>query len=211
MIQETIYLKFPLRSIVNEKTIYVKDIGTVYCIDKIICKTVEDITLLKLNSNQAMQYAYSILMVISKITEIYPNCTVVNLGEEDFLIDYKKKKQEKKTLEYAKTVFVALIIFFGAAFSIMTFNTDVSVQDVFANVYQFITGEQTHKKGILELAYCVGLPVGILVFFNHFSSKKVLRDPTPIQIEMRKYEKDVENAMLSNAEREGKTIEFTRK
>ena len=39
-----------------------------------------------------------------------------------------------------KTVILCILIFFGAAFTIMAFNNDVGVTDVFAKFYQQITG-----------------------------------------------------------------------
>lgn len=208
MIQEIVYIKVPLRVIVSHSNVILKDIATVYCSNENLLKRIKDLPLINIEPKKNSQYAFSIMKVVALITTIDTNLNVVNLGEEDFLIEYQPEKADNKIFEYSKTIFVAAIIFFGAAFSIMTFNTDVSVPDVFANVYNLIMGESGKGQGIIELSYCIGLPVGILVFFNHFSSKKVRKDPTPIQIEMRKYEKDVENAILSNADREGKTIDI---
>ena len=39
--------------------------------------------------------------------------------------------------------------------------------------------------------------------FNHIGKKKITSDPTPIQVEMRKYEKDVDTAFIENAGRKG--------
>ncbi|WP_455718883.1 stage V sporulation protein AA [Anaerosporobacter sp.] len=208
MIQEIVYIKFPLRVLVNHEKIVLKDIGTIYCVNERLQKILEELVLIDRVSQKNSQYAVSIMKVIAIITKFDPNLNVVNLGEEEFLVEYQPEKAQHKALEYIKTAFVAAIIFFGAAFSIMTFNTDVSVSDVFDNVYNLIMGDSGKGKGIIEFTYSLGLPIGILVFFNHFSKKKVRRDPTPIQIEMRKYEKDVENAILSDASREGKTIDI---
>ena len=49
--------------------------------------------------------------------------------------------------------------------------------------------------------------LGIIVFFNHFSRKKLHNDPTPIEIEICTYEEDSNKTMLERAEREGKTID----
>ena len=45
--------------------------------------------------------------------------------------------------------------------------------------------------------------MGILVFFNHIGKKKITSDPTPIQVEMRKYEQDVDMTFIENAGRKG--------
>ncbi|WP_310605180.1 stage V sporulation protein AA [Anaerosporobacter sp.] len=208
MMQKTVYIKIPLRVIVKSKQIMLKDIAVIYCADEELQRELECLILLTIEQEKNAQYAVSIMKIIVVITSAEPSVRVINLGEEDFLVEYKQKAEEKIALEYMKAAFVAAIMFFGAAFSIMTFNTDVSVQDVFDNVYTFLMDESGKGQGIIEISYAIGLPIGILVFFNHFSSRKVMKDPTPIQIEMRKYEKDVENAILSNASREGKTIDI---
>ena len=208
MIQEIVYIKIPLRIIVSHKNVILKDIAKVYCSNEEVLKKVEELPLIDIGPTKNSQYAVSLMKVIALINTIDSNLHVVNLGEEEFLIEYQSEKEDNKIYEYSKTIVVAAIIFFGAAFSIMTFNTDVGVSDVFANVYDLVMGESGKGQGIIELSYCIGLPVGILVFFNHFSPKKVRKDPTPIQIEMRKYEKDVESAILNNADREGKMIDI---
>ena len=52
-------------------------------------------------------------------------------------------------------------------------------------------------------------PLGIIVFFNHFSKKKLTTDPTPIHVEMRNYEKQINEAIIQDASREGKTIDVS--
>ena len=38
-------------------------------------------------------------------------------------------------------------------------------------------------------------------------SKKITPDPTPMQVEMRKYEKDIDTTFIENAERKGHSID----
>ena len=105
---------------------------------------------------------------------------------------------------WCKLILVSLIVFLGSAFTIMTFNTDVSVGDVFDNLYRLILG---HKKdsAIMETAYSIGIFVGILGFYNHFKGSKLKNDPTPIHIEMRNYEEEMNKAIIKNADRENET------
>ena len=81
---------------------------------------------------------------------------------------------------------------------------DASVDDVFDNFYYLVTG--THKSGgsALEIAYSIGIPIGILGFYNHFNHSKLREDPTPIHIEMRNYEEETNKAIIQDASREGK-------
>ena len=57
-------------------------------------------------------------------------------------------------------------------------------------------------KEILEVGYALGLGVGIIVFYNHFGPKKLSKDPTPIEVEMRKYETDINKALIDGHNRQ---------
>ena len=89
----------------------------------------------------------------------------------------------------------------------MAFNNDVGVSEVFAKFYAQVTGVTTDGFTELEVFYSLGMAVGILVFFNHVGRKKITHDPTPIQIEMRKYEQDVDTTFIENSSRGGKSID----
>ena len=119
------------------------------------------------------------MKVIGIIQKSYPDITIQNIGEPEFIVEYKMPEPDKKWLEYIKLVFVSLIVFFGSAFTIMTFNTDVSVGDVFNDFYYLVTGVHKSDGSILEIAYSIGIPIGILGFYNHFKSTKVHDDHTP--------------------------------
>ena len=68
---------------------------------------------------------FSVLDVIQVIHGEYPQLTVSNLGESDFILTVEKEKKPSDAASWAKTAFVCLLAFFGAAFSIMAFNNDI--------------------------------------------------------------------------------------
>ena len=72
-----------------------------------------------------------------------------------------------------------------------------------------VMGRPGDGYGILELSYCLGLAIGIIVFFNHIGGRRITKDPTPIEVEMRVYEQDVNKALIETADREGKTIDVS--
>ena len=72
-----------------------------------------------------------------------------------------------------------------------------------------VAGRPGDGYGILELSYSVGLAVGITVFFNHIGGRRITKDPTPIEVEMRVYEQDVNKSLIETADREGKTIDVS--
>ena len=117
-------------------------------------------------------------------------------------MDFIKTRKTVKTVKYAKIIFVCLVAFFGAIFSIMTFNMDVGVNEVFAIIYKMFGANEVADLKIVEIGYSLGIPIGITVFFNHFSKVKLTIDPSPIEVEMTTYEKETIESIIDNKERE---------
>ena len=70
-----------------------------------------------------------------------------------------------------------------------------------------ITGLPHEGVTILEISYSIGIGLGIIIFYNHFGKKKLSNDPTPIELEMRQYETDIENALIDGVVRKDKHID----
>ena len=207
--EEILYIKINQNIPVSKKSITFKDIATLYCVNKRVVQTLEKEIFYTLPNDAPQKNLFTIAKVYEGIHKVYPNIVIENLGETDFVIDYEHpdKKEKSKVLEYTKTVLVSIILFMGAAFTIMTFNEDVSVASVFDKVYELVMGSKKSGGSIIEICYAIGLPIGILVFYNHFRRKKIKDDPTPIQVEMNTYEEQVNKALIAKASREGKTID----
>ena len=93
-------------------------------------------------------------------------------------------------------VCVSLIILTGSAFTIMTYDQDVDVAGVFGRIYQLFVGHVPTQPGILEAAYAFGVSAGILLFFNPFVSAVKRKAPSPVEIEMEKYESDIRDTIV---------------
>ncbi len=146
----------------------------------------------------------SILDVVEKIQAVYPNLEIQNLGEMDFVAEYSTKPEEHKLWTFLKVSLVCILCFFGSAFSIMAFNNDVSTVELFRQFYTLLTGQPSDGYTILEFTYSLGLAVGILAFFNHLGGRRLTKEPTPIEVEMRLYEDDVATTLIKTAARNGK-------
>ena len=85
----------------------------------------------------------------------------------------------------------------------MSFHSDAQMSTVFENYYYIFFNEKVEHPLIIDLPYSLGLALGIIVFFNHFSGKKITEDPTPIEVEMSVYESDVTDNIIDtlNTER----------
>jgi stage V sporulation protein AA len=65
-----------------------------------------------------------------------------------------------------------------------------------------VTGIESDRYTSIEIAYSIGLAAGITIFYNHIGGKRLTSDPTPLEVEMRNYESDVNNAIIVMADRE---------
>ncbi len=209
MAQETLYLKAERNVEVTEEDVFLKDIAKVYCKDNHIAAKVKAIKIHRFGKDEQKRQVFSILKLIELITKQCPEADVQNMGETDVLVELVSVDKHKGAVQAFKVVFVACISFFGTAFTIMAFHNDVGINQVFGKVYELVMGQQAPGYSILEFTYSIGLAVGITVFFNHIDGRRITKDPTPIEVEMRVYEKDVNDALIETADREGKTIDVS--
>ncbi len=207
--EEILYIKIEQNIPVRKRELTFQDIGTLYCTNASLVKDLSQQIFYILPAHGPQKTMFTITKVYERIHSFYPNLRIENLGEQDFVVDLEQpdQKEKGKAWEYGKAALVSLVVFFGAAFTIMTFNEDVSVSDVFAKIYQMVMGTEKQGGSVLELCYAIGLPIGILIFYNHFRRKAIKDDPTPLQIEMNTYEKQANDALIEAASREGHTID----
>lgn len=195
---KTIYLKCSGHSKVNQGKVILKDVAEVYCADKTLANKAKVATVTHLQK-QGDRKVVSVLYIMEQIEKILPGASIESIGEIDVIVEWEKPAK----LEVAKIVVVCFIAFFGTAFTIMAFHNDIGIRSVFEEIYHITGGTAPDGVGILELAYCLGLFLGITVFFNHLGKKKFTSDPPPVAVAMHNYEKDVNQAIVENAERRG--------
>ncbi len=210
---DTLYLKIDQNVVVDSCQVHLQDIASMECTNEAVLRQLKQKKIYTFQEQDTTKQkkiriqVFSVLNIIQQIHEDYPDLEVQNIGESDFIIECKAGIAENKVLEIVKTVVLCVVIFFGAAFTIMTFNNDVGVGEVFTQLYEQVTGSKSDGVTEIEIFYAIGMPIGITIFYNHIGKKKVTHDPTPIQVEMRKYEQDVDTTFIENASREGKSID----
>lgn len=202
--QGKIYLKIDAHSLVTTEKVYLKDVSKLEGVEEELLFQIKEIELYEFEATTKKQLVvFSVLKVIELIHKNFPDLDIEPLGEEDFIIEYKGRSTNKVWLEKIKLAAICVITFFGAAFTIMAFNNDISINGVFERFYMQMVGNQKPQVTELEVCYSIGIALGILIFFNHIGRKKITPDPTPIQVELRKYENDINETFIVNASRKG--------
>jgi len=119
------------------------------------------------------------------------------VGEMDTWVQYMTRKSPDHTwFKWLKIAFVAVVLFVGSSTAIMSFHTDGQMPKIFENYYRIFFGEEVKNPRLINIPYSIGLAVGIIVFYNHFMGKKLTDDPTPIEVEMEQYDREVTEAMV---------------
>ena len=202
-----LYLKIDQNIEVDHVDVRLGDVAKLECTDAAVRNRLKTLKILKIQAEKSNRYVFSVLKIVELIHEIYPDLEIQNMGESDFIVDYESSEYARDRWSFLKVVLVCVTVFIGSAFSIMTFNNDVGVTQVFSQVYQLVMGQASDGFTMLEAMYSVGIAVGILVFYNHVGGKRITKDPTPMEVQMRQYEDDVNMTLIEGCNRKETSID----
>jgi len=196
-----IYVQLKKRAeIVQRDVVFLEDVAEVFA-EGGLKGRVERLSLLKKLS--AGSYIISAIDVVAAVSAALPGAVVSNLGEMDVLIVVKKRARSSAAWwTWAKVAFVCLVLFAGSATAIMAFHSEAQLGTVFKKFYEMFFGHEVEKPYIITIPYSVGLSLGIMVFFNHFAGRRFTKEPTPIEVEMEKYESDADDAVIQSLSRQ---------
>lgn len=203
---ETVYIKGEQNIEVQTKDVRLGDIISMSCTNQSVVNRLKTLKILRVSEKKKHREVVSVLKIVEKIHQEYPSIEIQNMGPPDIIVTYEAQKKHYPVLHWTKVGMVVLITFFGAAFSIMAFNNDVDTPKLMGQIYEQIMGYPKEGYTIMELMYSIGVVIGILVFFNHFGKKRFSVDPTPMEVEMRLYENDIQTTIVETYSRKGEEI-----
>lgn len=198
---DTLYIKMDRSVEVTVPEVTIGDVAKLTCQNQAVVNRVKPLKLIKGNTDKKQRYLVSIMKIIEMVQKECPGIVISNIGETDCVVEMKQGKKTNNLLQNSKAAVVCLILFFGAGFSIMTFNNDVNIHTLFYDISEHVTGEKEKGVKVLQLMYSIGIALGIIVFYNHFGAKKLTEDPTPIEVEMREYEDEIYTALIEGHNR----------
>lgn len=202
---EILYIQTEKNVEVQSPEVYLQDVAKLTCSDNKVLNRNKVRKVFSIPNGTPGRYVISAVDLVHAVAKEEPNVDVTHIGEANFVVTYEKAKHQQEWYSWLKTLFVCVLTFFGGAFSIMTFNTDVDTANLFSKIYTQFTGEIAAGPTILEFTYSVGIGIGVIFFFNHFGKGKLTQDPTPVEVQMRLYEDDVNKTLIADKNRSRKT------
>lgn len=193
MDRHTIYVKMKhqLEVVLSDK-ISIQDV-TFLVGDKTLCRELRELTVYEVTKADNNVVILDILHVIDVIHNYNPTIDVQSVGLTQTVV---RVKEQKKSRSFILFIFVWLLLFFGSGLAIMYFHEDVSMREVHQQIYFLITGNENSTPLLLQIPYSIGLGLGMILFFNHLFKKKLNEEPSPLDIEMFKYEQDLDQYLI---------------
>lgn len=180
------------------------DVASVYCNDIEFTKEIINIPIHKTSESKEND-VISVLEIIRKIQEVKKDINIKTIGSSEILINIKSEKEMNKGFQYIKVAFVCLILFLGAGIAIINFHEDVNMEKSMQTFYRIVTGKKSERPLILHIPYSLGIGIGMVTFFNHIFKKKNKKEPSPLDVEMYMYSKNIDEYVLDITKQNNKT------
>ncbi len=213
MKENTLYIALEQSILVDSPCVTIGDISSIFCKDKSIDKRVRELQVIHMPGNTKGQVVVTVMKLIEIINTEFENLTIETIGNSETIIYYDSGRKKGTTKQKIMTGFLMLIAFFGTSFSVMSYNQDSGTRGLLEELYTLFTGQgsDTLTLGLTLgiLSYCLGLAIGMIVFFNRGINKKLTDDPTPLQVQMRLYEQDVNKCIVIDSTRHKKTLDVS--
>jgi len=128
-------------------------------------------------------------LLLSILQKVFPDVEFELVGPTETIIQVESRKF-KPSVVFVFVVWV--VLFIGTAMSIMNFHYDVGMPEVHETIHYIFTGERTSQPLWIQIPYSIGLGIGMVLFLNHWFKKRINEEPSPLEIELFKYEQDID-------------------
>jgi|SRR5690625_5158366 len=128
-------------------------------------------------------------IIINHLNQIYPSFEFQLIGLTETIVHVAGEKKRSSLL---LVCFVWIVLFVGTAMTIINFHYDVSMQDVQQKLHYIFTGEEEEFPLWIQVPYSIGLGIGMVLFLNRWFKKRFNEEPSPLEIEMFNYQKDLD-------------------
>ncbi|PLS16409.1 stage V sporulation protein AA [Bacillus sp. M6-12] len=197
--ENMVYIRMRYRVHVHrDQNIKVKEIAKVLGPEQLVRK-VQEVFVHQVSIEDKTLVIIDMSQLLEKILESIPDLEIQTFGPTQTIVEiiYQKRK-----VSYLAITAVWLLLFFGAALTIMNYHEDVSMQEVHQRLFKIITGREDSKPLLIQIPYSIGLGLGMILFFNHFFRKKFNEEPSPLEVEIFNYQQDLDQFVIMNENKE---------
>ena len=135
------------------------------------------------------------IAVARALEAAYPDESVTLLGA-DICYVHRIRAPHRDPWRWLRTSAAFAILLLGSALGLAWFHSDVDMPDAQLAVYETLTGQQPSNSRVITVPYCIGVALGVAVFYALPSRKAT----TPLEVKLTAYQEDMEMT-------EGKDIE----
>ena len=207
----TLYLALDQSLVVPARKVCVGDIAKIFCTDKDISHKVSKLEVFTFPNSEEGQIVITALALIKLINTNYKELHIETIGDAETIVYYKNTPPVKSLKYKLRAAVLMVFAFLGTGYSIMSYNGDVGSADLIKRLYRLFMGSDPaagdKQLSLAIVIYSIGLCIGMIIFFNHGINNKDTDDPTPLQVQMRLYEQNVNQAIIIDSDRHKGTID----
>ncbi|MFS0656420.1 stage V sporulation protein AA [Bacillus sp. 179-C3.3 HS] len=182
----------------NDQLIYLKDIAQITGPESTVQKLTK-LPVYHVSKKDRHIVVLDMIHVVKMIKKSWEDIDIQTVGGSEVIVEIETGKRQLSPVLF---VFVWLLLFVGAALAIMNFHEDVSMRLVHIRLYEMITGQTVEHPYLLQIPYSFGLGLGMILFFNHVFKKRLNEEPSPLEVEMFKYQLDLDHYVALNENKE---------
>jgi stage V sporulation protein AA len=198
-LENTAYIRLHHRVLVQpNRKVYLHDIAQIIANPE-VKDPLSKLLIYEVSESDRNIIIIDVIQVVKEISQAFPILGIEMLGPTQTIVEvvYNKNK-------YSLPLFLLtwLLLFFGAALTIMNFHEDVGMEEVHQKIYEMVTGRKDEKPLLFQIPYSIGLGVGMIVFFNHVFKKRLNEEPSPLEVEMFNYQQDLDQYVIMHENKE---------
>lgn len=202
----SIYINASQCVLVKNHVVLLRDIITIQSSDQKLANQIGNIHIYTFKKETPAEIIVSIMTIIDLILQDYPNLDIVNIGQTDVIVKFQPKSKGEKLKEAFFTSLLCCTAFIGGGYAIMAYNTDIGAKELFNYLSMLFLGDPQKGTFCLSVTYAIGLSLGLILFFNHLGNKKLTKEPTPLEVQMRIYEQEVYMTTIKDSTRRNENL-----
>jgi len=187
---ERLYIRLKKKiTLARHDEVLVKHIAYIHSAETKIKRDIEQLSLHTLTEKDGQYVVIDSFMLLAMLQKKFPQLESEIIGPTETIIEIQSKKVRPNILFI---LFIWVVLFIGTTMTIMNFHYDVSMPEVHQKLYFIFTGERVEQPLWIQVPYSIGLGAGMILFLNHWFKKRLNEEPSPLEIELFKYEQNIE-------------------